>query len=193
MLLDLSLPIDISEIPNDDPGHALGHVGTHFDVMEGRFPIDSFRTSGILVDISRIRDREVEIADLDGYAVPEGAMVIFHTGFMAELGYGLGEYNRQSAYLSDALVNFLLLDRKVKLIGVDAAGIQKPKKHLAVDMLCASHNVFVVENLANIPELLRANPSPLTVYTMPLSYRGLTGLPCRVLGHGLISVEPESC
>jgi hypothetical protein len=39
MLLDLSLPIDISEIPNDDPGHALGHVGTHFDVMEGRFPI----------------------------------------------------------------------------------------------------------------------------------------------------------
>ena len=80
---------------------------------------------------------------------------------------------------SDALVEYVVA-KGVKLIGVDAAGVQKPKKHAAVDQYCADRGVFIIENLNNVKTLLGLD-KPFTVYTAPLSRTDLTGLPCRVL------------
>jgi kynurenine formamidase len=178
MLIDLSLEIDQSKIPNDSPFRAMGHVGTHFDVMDAAFPLESFRTKGQVVDISHVRDREVEVGDLPE-TINEGGMLILHTGYMDEIGYEGKGYNLRSAELSDAAVE-RITEAKVKLIGVDAAGVQKPKKHVAVDNYCAERGIFIIENLRNVSELLKSE-GDITMFTMPMNYVGLSGLPCRVL------------
>jgi kynurenine formamidase len=184
MFLDLSLPLAADKISGGEEYVRkivdAGHAGTHFDVMDKVFPLDHFRTQGKVVDVSHIRDREVEVEDLGGLELSKGDFIIFHTGWIDELGYDTRhEYVKKSAELSDTLVAYLV-DKGVSLIGVDAAGAQKPKKHLAVDTYCAERNVFIVENLNNVKELLALH-KPFTVYTAPVSRTDLTGLPCRVL------------
>jgi kynurenine formamidase len=157
-----------------------GHVGTHFDVMNKEFPIESFKTPGKLVDISEIRAREVEVSDLVASQIDAGDTVIFHTGYMEELGYESRLYWKRSAELSDAAVSYLI-SRKIRLIAVDAAGAQKPTKHQRVDQLCADNGIFIVENLDNVRALLAHRNLPFTVYTAPLRRSGLSGLPCRII------------
>jgi kynurenine formamidase len=184
MLIDLSLPLTLAQFSGgEDYVRKIveaGHAGTHFDVMDKTFPLESFRTNGKVVDISHIRDREVEIADIAHVPVQNGDMLIFHTGWIDELGYDTAhDYVKKSAELADATVAYLV-DQGVRLIGVDAAGVQKPKKHAAVDQYCADRGVFIIENLNNVKQLL-ALSSPFTVYTAPLSRTDLSGLPCRVI------------
>ncbi len=157
-----------------------GHLGTHYDVMDKQWSNENFRTWGKLFDTSHIRDREVEVADLKGREIEEGDTVLFHTGILREFGYGSKPYTTNSANLSDVLVKYLI-DRKIKIIGVDAAGAQKASKHIAVDQLCADNDVFIVENLDNLDALLKHAPKTFTVYTAPLNRPDLTGLPCRVI------------
>jgi kynurenine formamidase len=181
MLLDLSLSIDrTAQSADDHPLRKLGHLGTHFDVMEKEFPLEYVKRRGRLVDIRTIRSREVAVGDIPSGIEP-GDFVIFRTNYSTEIGYGSLVYNRTSAELSDAAVTHLL-ERKISLIGVDAAGIQSPAKHLAVDMRCAASDVFVVENLCNLARLSElAGNRAFTIYCAPLNMRGLTGLPCRVV------------
>jgi kynurenine formamidase len=157
-----------------------GHIGTHFDVMDKEFPFESFRTNGKIFDISKIKDREVEIDDLNGQAVEEGDTVLFYTGIFGEKGYLSKEYSFGSANLSDALVTYLI-ERKIRIIGIDANGAQKPQKHVAVDQRCADAGVFIIENLHNLEAVLQHSPKPFVVYTAPWKRRDLTGLPCRVV------------
>jgi len=68
MLIDLSLPIDAKKLATEEAYKTfidLGHAGTHFDVVNKTFPLESFKTRGKVIDISRIRDREVEVKDLN--------------------------------------------------------------------------------------------------------------------------------
>src|ERR1700722_16431726 len=89
-----------------------GHIGTHFDVVDKTFPIESFRTNGKIFDISQIRGREVEIADIAGQSIDEGDTIIFYTGYMKQFGYSR-EYAEYSAELSDETVEYLL-SRKIR-------------------------------------------------------------------------------
>lgn len=193
MLVDLTLmtpPVeDVAKlIPSDLPVPAdqlkklleSGHIGTHFDVMDKQWQFDSFKTNGKIFDVSQIRDREVEVADLNGQTIEAGDTVIFHTGFMKEIGYLSKGYGVTSANLSDATVSYLI-ERKIHNIGVDANGVQKPQKHVAVDQRCADNGVFIVENLDNLEPLLKHSPKPFIVYTAPVKRQDLSGLPCRVV------------
>jgi kynurenine formamidase len=157
-----------------------GHLGTHFDVMDKTFPLSSFRTRGKLVDITHIRDREVEIADIAEYGFGEGDTALFYTGYVSEYGYATPVYWKKSAELSDEAVAYLA-DRKVRLIGVDAAGAQKPKKHHQIDQYCADRNIFIIENMDNLRALPSSPKDSFMIYTLPLRRMGVTGLPCRVL------------
>jgi|SRR6185437_79846 len=184
MLIDLTLAISVTQISGGEEYVRkivdAGHAGTHFDVMDKVFPLEYFRTNGKVVDISHIRGREVEIDDISGVKLDPGDTLIFYSGWIDELGYDTSHaYAYKSAELSDALVEHVVA-RGVRLIGVDAAGVQKPKKHAAVDQYCADRGVFVLENLNNVKTLLEIN-RPFTVYTAPLNRTDLTGLPCRVI------------
>src|SRR5215831_14668360 len=85
MLIDLSLPIDAKKLPSEAAYKTFvdaGHAGTHFDVVNKSFPLESFRTRGKVIDISHIRDREVEVEDLGSISIEADDFVIFHTGFI---------------------------------------------------------------------------------------------------------------
>jgi len=181
VLIDLSLTIDkqtvaeVMKVPNK-----MGHLGTHFDVMEKEFPLECVKRVGRLVDISAVRDREVTVDDLTS-PIQQGEFVIFRTNYSIDIGYGGPNYNFKSAELSDEVVDHLL-QAGVSLIGVDAASVQKPAKHFQVDQRCAAHNVFIIENLSNLDKLAQAaDGRTFTVYCAPLNFSGLTGLPCRVV------------
>jgi kynurenine formamidase len=180
MFIDLTVTIDRTRISETQPLSKLGHLGTHFDVMDKTFPLEYIRSVGRLIDISHLRDREVVPGDI-GVPIARDEFIIFRTDYAIDIGYGGRDYNFKSAELSDEVVTHLL-DKGVRLIGVDAASIQKPAKHLQVDRRCAEHNVFVVENLCNLDALANAVvEQAFTVYCAPLNVVGLTGLPCRVV------------
>lgn len=148
--------------------------------MDKEFPLDSFRTTGKVVDVSYIRDREIQIEDIGGVELHLGDTIIFYTGWVDALGYDTNsDYIHKSAELSDSLVEHIV-KKGVKLIGVDAAGAQKPSKHAQVDRYCADRGVFIIENLNNVKKLVELD-RPFTIYTAPVHRTDLSGLPCRVL------------
>lgn len=179
MLIDMTLKISRADYITDDPKRKIGHVGTHFDVMNKEFLLDNIKRSGKIIDISNIRDREVKIDDIN-VAITENDFVIFKTDHL-KLGYGEKEYQIKSAELSDQVIDFLIA-KKVSLIGVDAPGLQKSAKHGDVDQHCADHNIFVVENLCNVDMLFdHVKDNSFTVYCFPLNIQDASGLSCRVI------------
>jgi len=160
---------------------AFGHLGTHIDVMNKEFPLENAIRGGKIVDVSFVRGRDIETSDADLSEVSESDFVMFHTGYLSETGYGSDEYSGTHPQLSRQLIDFLL-DRKVCMIGIDAAGIRRAGEHTQTDQYCADRGVFVVENMANLDRLYSAaGGAGFTVYTFPMNLHGSTGLPCRVI------------
>jgi kynurenine formamidase len=157
-----------------------GHLGTHFDVMDKVFPIEYAEREGIIFDVSRVGDGEVEISDIDLTLVKEGMAVIFATGFIEKIGYGNPTYFKEHPTLSPELIDALLL-RHISIIGVDCAGVRRGAEHPPMDQHCADHDVFIVENLCHLGDVLQGRPSVRChVHTYPMNFTGMTGLPCRV-------------
>lgn len=157
----------------------VGHIGTHFDVMNKQFPLEYSKCNGIVFNVSTIRGRDIEIEDIDLDLVNSGAFVAFYTDYINEVGFGTKQYFTSHPQLSVALIN-ALLDKGVSIIGIDCGGIRSGKEHTPTDRLCAERGAFVVESLANL-NVLCAHCTKFTAYTFPLSMDGLTGLPCRVV------------
>lgn len=158
-----------------------GHLGTHFDVRDKEFPLAYVQRPGIVFDVSRVRDRDIEEADIDLPLVGPDMFVILCTGFIDEEPYGTERYFDAHPQLSDALIDGLL-DRGVSLIGVDCAGVRRGKEHTPKDQYCADRGVFVIENLCNLKAVLRGKRSAgFLAHTYPVKWAGMTGLPCRVV------------
>lgn len=158
-----------------------GHLGTHFDVMNKEFPLDFIRREGIVFDVSRIRGRDIDIADIDMAQVAPDMFVALHTGFIREHAYGTRPYFDEHPQLSVPLID-ALLDRCVSIIGLDCAGLRRGKEHTPMDQVCADRGAFVVENLENLDRILGgAAQARFTAHTYPVKFTGMTGLPCRVV------------
>jgi len=154
--------------------------GTHFDVMNQSFPTDWFERSGLALDVSSIRDRDIAPGDVGLSAIREGMFVAFYSGFIDEIPYGTKAYFTDHPQLSDELID-ALLDRKVSIIGIDFAGLRRGAEHTPKDQACADRGVFIVENLCNLKTLLAGRPRrTFTAHTYPLHFTGMSGLPCRV-------------
>ncbi len=167
---------------------AAGHIGTHFDVMNTTFDLENTKRSGKIVDVSGVRERDIDISDVGATEVRAHDFVIFHTGFLQAVGYGTPAYRTDHPQLARDLLR-LLIEKQVSLIGLDAPGVRRGDEHAPTDQWCADHGVFIVENLANTGLLLQAaGQRPFTVYTFPLSIAELTGLPCRVIAE-IVSSE----
>lgn len=182
MLIDITLEMTaqkISDVPEHRQQSLVGHVGTHFDVMEQEFPLNYTRRKGIVFDVSSVQGRDIDLGDIPIEAVERDMFVAFRTGFIEEVGYGEEGYFFAHPQLSDALID-ALLERGISIIGVDFAGIRRGKEHVPKDRLCANHGVFVIENLCNLKALLDCG-GRFTAHTYPVRYTGMTGLPCRVI------------
>ena len=182
MLIDITLRIT-PKMATDAQGNErkamVGHLGTHFDVMDKDFPLEFTRRRGIVFDVADIGGRDIDIPDIELSKVEGGMFVAFRTGFIESQGYGGKVYFSAHPQLSNALID-ALLDRNVSIIGVDFAGIRRGGEHTPADQRCANRGAFVIENFCNLKAVVEAGGA-CVMHTYPMNFAGMTGLPCRVI------------
>ncbi|MDY5955823.1 MAG: cyclase family protein [Frisingicoccus sp.] len=185
-MIDITLKITpkmVTDAQGNEKKALVGHLGTHFDVMNKEFPLEYTRRAGIVFDVSKVRDRDIEISDICIDKVEPDMFVAFYTGFIEREGYGSKKYFTEHPQLSGALIESLL-ERKISIIGIDFAGVRRGKEHTPMDQYCADRGVFIIENLCNLKELTD-NDRGLIINTYPMNYAEMTGLPCRVVAEGI--------
>lgn len=182
MLMDLTLKITprmAQDAQGNDRRALVGHLGTHFDVMNREFPLEFVKRRGIVFDVSAVRERDIESKDIDMNRVERDMFVMFRTGYLEQTGYGTKEYFSGHPQLSDELID-RLLERQVSMIGIDCAGVRRGREHTPKDQYCADRGVFIVENLWGLEQVVKMGGEAM-IYTFPMNYSEITGLPCRVV------------
>ena len=156
-----------------------GHIGTHFDIENKSFSLDYCRLKGWIFDVSSVpMTREIgcsDIIDLD--KVQEKMFVGFYSGYIEKEAYGSKKYFAEHPALSVELIE-KLLEKMIRLIGLDFSGMRLGAEHNLMDRYCSDHGVFALENMCNLQAVMERN---VTIYTFPMRFQGMTGLPCRVL------------
>lgn len=182
MKIDITLKIT-PKMASDAQGHEqkvlVGHLGTHFDVMDKEFPLEYTERPGVAFDVSSVTDRDIDCPDLELDRVEPGMFVALYSGFAETPGYGTREYFHDHPQLSEALIDALVA-KGVSIIGLDFAGVRRGREHTPMDQFCADHGVFIVENLRNLKAVLDAG-GRFTAHTYPMNYAEMSGLPCRVV------------
>ena len=180
MKIDITLKITpkmVKDAQGNEKKALVGHLGTHFDVMNKEFPLEYTERKGIVFDVRHVKDRDIEIKDIDLNKVEKEMFVAFYTGFIEEKGYGTQTYFKEHPQLSKELID-RLLDKGISIIGVDFAGVRRGKEHTPMDQYCADRGVFIVENLCHLSKITKPT---FIVHTYPMNYAEMTGLPCRVI------------
>ena len=86
MKIDLSISIqrelfnDLLEKSFKAKRDIIGHIGTHFDVMNKKFSLENTIRNGKLFDVRNIRDRKIDTTDIDLNRIEENDFIIFYTG-----------------------------------------------------------------------------------------------------------------
>lgn len=91
MFIDITLKITpkmVTDAQGNEKKSLVGHLGTHFDVMNKEFPIEYVERKGIAFDVSGITDRDINENDIDLVRVKKDMFVAFSTGFIETEGYG---------------------------------------------------------------------------------------------------------
>jgi kynurenine formamidase len=186
MWTDLTLSVT-KEMMNQAGAHermvAFGHLGTHFDVMNLTFPLENALRSAAFYDLTAqaLSGNDLILSQEALSFLRPGDFAIFYTGTIERIPYGTKDYFSDHPQLSDTLVDELI-ERGVAMIGIDAAGIRRGSAHTPKDQYCADHGVFVVENLCNLASVLNGQKvARCDVYTFPVKFETMSGLPCRVL------------
>lgn len=182
MKIDITLKITpkmVTDAQGNEKKALVGHLGTHFDVMNKEFPLEYTVRKGIVFDVSKVRGRDIAIADIDMDRVASDMFVCFYTGFIEKEGYGSKKYFTEHPQLSCELLE-ALLQKQVSIIGVDFAGVRRGREHTPMDQYCADRGVFIIENLCNLCSILK-NGNTFIANTYPMNYADMTGLPCRVV------------
>lgn len=182
MLIDITLKITremLLDAKTNEKPELLGHLGTHFDVMDKVFPLQYMRRDGIVFDVSAVGDRDIDLSDIDISKVERDMFVIFYTGFADTQPYGSERYFKSHPQLSNELID-TLVKKGVSIIALDFAGVRRGKEHIPTDKRCADSGVFIIENLCNLKALVECD-SDFIVNTYPMNFSGTTGLPCRVV------------
>lgn len=184
MLIDLSVKVSAriwKEKTGQEKMVSLGHLGTHFDVMNKEFPLSFTKRNGLVFDVSNNILTDIDLNENELSLIKKDMFVAFHTGFIDNVGYGTKEYFKEHPQLSNQLID-QLLDKEISIIGVDFAGVRRGKQHTPKDQYCADHGVFVVENLCGLDQVLNGrNSSEFIANTYPINFEGMSGLPCRVI------------
>ena len=182
MLIDITLKITpkmVKDAQGNEKKALVGHLGTHFDVMNKEFPLEYTRRKGIIFNVSNVTERDIKITDIDLSKVEKNMFVAFYTGFIEAEGYGTRRYFSEHPQLSNDLID-ALLEKNISIIGVDFAGVRRGKEHTPKDQYCADRGVFIIENLCNL-KTLAEQEEYFTANTYPMNYADMTGLPCRVV------------
>lgn len=114
--------------------------------------------------------------------IKTGDCVLFKTDRIKEYCYGSKEYFFEHPQLAQTLID-TLINKKIHLIAIDAAGIRRGKEHALADKRCEANGIYIVENIQNLDILSKMNSLPFLIYLMWLQLPGKTGLPCRIVAN----------
>lgn len=179
MLIDVTLRITpkmVKDAQGNEKKALVGHLGTHFDVMDKEFPLEYVKRKAICFDAKDMAEVTLESVNFD--LIEKDMFVVFATGFIEQEGYGGKNYFKGHPHLSNAVID-KLLGKGVSLIGIDCAGIRGGHEHTSTDQKCADRGTFVIENLCSLDKLPKE--TPFIMHTYPMNYEGMSGLPCRVV------------
>ena len=183
-LVDISISVTpemVANIQGEGTKPLIGHLGTHFDVMDKEFPLDFVEREAVVFDIRNSKDREITREDIDPDLVKQGMFVAFYSGFAETEGYSTPRYTREHPQLAVDLLEWLV-SKGISIIGIDFAGVRRGKEHGFYDQYCADKGVFIIENLCNLDKILRGHSqASFVANTYPVRFEGVTGLPCRVV------------
>ena len=110
MLLDLTLrvtPEMTADAQANERIARVGHLGTHFDVMDKEFPLEYTERPGIVFDLRGFAGEEIDLLQLDLDRVKAGDFVAFCTGYIERVPYGSREYFSGHPQLAPALIDLL--------------------------------------------------------------------------------------
>ena len=153
------------------------HIGTHIDFInkDNAIDMDRFIGRGVLIDISRLNERQIVMANINNKdSVKKGDFVFFRTDWSKKLG---NEEYFDHPELSFEVLDWLI-EKKVNMVGIDALGLGNGKNHGLYDRCLANKGVYIIENLANL-DLIKQEI--FKVYCFPLSIENLEAIPARVI------------
>lgn len=152
------------------------HFSTHLDapfhfIPEGKkiseFGAEKFVGNGVVIDF---RNQSVARHDID--AVGHNDIVLLHTGHTNRMH----QRNFFEHYpCLDIGTAALLVDREVKMVGIDSFTIDA--EPYAVHKLLLAHDILIIENLVNLNKLINKR---FTIFALPLKME-TDGSPCRVI------------
>jgi len=188
--------------------HGPEHGGTHIDApvhfYQGRdttdaIPLTRLVGPGVTIDVGQAcradRDHRIGLADFEAWErehgrMPDGAIVLLHTGFgafwpdrarymgTAELGPD-AVADLHFPGLDPAAVDWLVGRRKIRAIGLDTPSIDHgPSTDFASHVALFEHNVPAFENVARLEQL---PPRGFTVIALPAKIGGGSGGPLRII------------
>lgn len=160
----------------ENPYIAMGHIGTHLDTYEkSNIPIEYFQSKAIIFDVRDVQ--EVSENDIDINKIQKDDFVIFRTGSLEKYGFGSDLYFENHPQLSENLIK-ILIEKKIRFIGVDCPGIRQGEEHEKADRFCEKNGVYVIENINNLSKIISER---FKLYTMWLDDEVMTGLKCRLI------------
>lgn len=182
MKIDITLKITpkmVTDAQGNEKKALVGHLGTHFDVMDKEFPLEFTTREGIVFDVSHIKDRDIQISDIDLDKLKKDMFVAIYSGFIEKTPYGQQKYFKEHPQLSNELLE-ALINKEISLLGIDFAGVRRGNEHTPMDQHFADNGIFIIENLCNLKQVLSISET-FIANTYPMNYSEMSGLPCRVV------------
>jgi kynurenine formamidase len=143
--------------------HLVSHTGTHIDapghIISGAprldgFPAGQFLGAGVVLDVSTVRERAVEIDDIKVYeaGLSAAGYALLHTGWARHWGEDeyFGPYPVLSPGAAKWLAEFGLKGFGVDTISVDAIDSTQLPVHRAL----FGRNMVLIENLGDLSPLV---------------------------------------
>jgi kynurenine formamidase len=165
----------------------VSHTGTHIDapghILAGAarldaMAVDRFLGPGLVLDASAIRERPVEIGDIQAYRpqLRRTAFALLHTGWAQHWGDAayFGRYPVLSPAAAQWLAGFGLKGFGVDAISADAVDSTALPVHRAL----FAKNMLIIENLAGLGPLLGKE---FTFSCLPLKIADAEGSPVRAV------------
>jgi arylformamidase len=168
--------------------HMGSHCGTHIEFPyhhnrdgcdAASFPFERLIGDGIVLDFRHKKPNEaVSLAELQALAdrIREGDRVLFNFGCAAR--YGTPE-SHVRPYIAHDAIRWLILEKKIGLIGTDASGIEiKGEPNQPNHQFIMDHEIPIIEYAANL-DALQAERFTLLVLALPIV--GLDSCPLRLV------------
>lgn len=184
------------------------HGGTHLDApihfaagkqTTDQIPLDRLIGPAVVIDVSRQssadRDYRFTVADVENWekangALPDGAIVLFHTGFSKywpdrKRYMGTDERGAEAVAklhfpgLSEELARFLVERRKVAAVGLDTPSLDygQSKDFIAHRILLGAD----IPGFENVADLHRLPAKGATVVALPVKIKDGSGGPLRIV------------